>query len=73
MNKCPKCKSEDIYWDGYEGDYDCVWQPASCNDCGFSWNEVYMFSHCEETETGKLHEIDENGNYILKEAKKDSG
>lgn len=46
-SKCPKCGSENLAADHFSEEGD-AWRDAWCEDCGHSWVEVYVFSHCED-------------------------
>jgi hypothetical protein len=59
---CPLCKSENISGGHVEIDSDSAWQPVTCDDCGYDWNEVYNFARAETPDTCK--EIDENGKLV---------
>ena len=60
---CPKCKSEnDMDVDMLERDFDEAYCDVRCK-CGFSWREVFSFSHNETVEdVGRL--LDDNGNVV---------
>lgn len=44
---CVKCQSEEISASNTESDHGVISRPASCDDCGHEWTEVFAFSHCE--------------------------
>jgi transcription elongation factor Elf1 len=58
--KCPKCNQYNLEYGSFCVDVDNVWQPVSCNNCGFAWNEVYQFVACEDVDTTET--LDELGN-----------
>ena len=39
--KCPKCESEQLEGGQFEADAGFVYQPITCNECGFSYNDTY--------------------------------
>lgn len=45
LKECPECGSEEIYKsDDFEFDYDELILNVECDDCGYSWREIYSFS-----------------------------
>jgi len=45
--KCPKCKSSDIEGSSFDVDDKYVTQDLTCNECGFSYRDVYTLSNVE--------------------------
>ena len=61
-SKCPHCQGFLQFEDG-EKDADTHWDKYFCVDCGFTFEEIYLFSYnlgiCED---GSLIQFDEFGN-----------
>jgi predicted Zn-ribbon and HTH transcriptional regulator len=54
-SKCPKCNlSEFISGDSFEAEFGDVWQPMVCDNCGYTWNDVYEYHHTEDAESGEV-------------------
>ena len=49
-NHCPRCNSENIFWDVLEHTGAVIYQPAKCNSCGCQFKEYYAYSDTEITE-----------------------
>lgn len=64
---CPKCKSENITADTMEHDSDSAWRVVTCDDCGFSWREVFVFSHNEDKDCNMINENGETESAIEEE------
>jgi predicted RNA-binding Zn-ribbon protein involved in translation (DUF1610 family) len=47
---CPECGCEDIQGDSWEMECEEVWQPVSCNKCGYKWTEIYVYDRNEDGE-----------------------
>jgi len=41
---CPKCDSEDTDYGSLSVDDSRVWQTASCQDCEYTWDDVYTLT-----------------------------
>ena len=65
--ECPKCGCEDfgdkILGGDLEQDHDTIWKEYEC-ECGFSWQEIYVFSHNETTD-GSCEKLDNGGRIII--------
>ena len=58
---CPKCGGRQIIKNDFEISNGVeVWQTLYCDSCGFTWNEVFAFSHNEDFTDGTA--LDEDGN-----------
>jgi predicted Zn-ribbon and HTH transcriptional regulator len=58
---CPKCQSELIDAGHFDSNEDYAWRVATCEICGFEWQEVFTFDHNEDLDT---NELDDNGDVI---------
>jgi predicted Zn-ribbon and HTH transcriptional regulator len=57
--KCPHCGGEYIDYDPAEWEPGAVYYPATCNDCGCTWEEWYELKFSGQTsikEPGKNDE-----------------
>ena len=50
---CPFCKSGDLQGDAINAEWPAMWQVVDCQNCGESFQQVYLFSH-SETMGGKV-------------------
>jgi hypothetical protein len=55
-NFCPHCQSNDIEAEHFEVDSGHAWQPVSCNNCGSTWNDVYVLTGFTDFEKGESNE-----------------
>jgi hypothetical protein len=51
---CPKCGSARIFGANANFSDGEAWRTFTCRDCNFQWNEVYMFTHNEDSQTCEL-------------------
>jgi len=59
--KCPKCgnnRYSGFEWDGVYPGIGLAWNVLTCKDCGYSFDEIFEFSHYEDRETGDEIEIE---------------
>jgi formate dehydrogenase maturation protein FdhE len=43
-NACPKCKSQNLSAEPFEGEGDEIYRDVTCNKCEFEWQEIFIFS-----------------------------
>lgn len=61
FSKCPnpECGSDELLYDDFQSDLGEAWQTITCQECGRSWQDVYVF-HCTQ-DTNSCITLDENG------------
>ena len=50
--RCPCCGSENVTGGRFECDAGSAWQPVDCEECGASWQDVYVLNGYENLSPG---------------------
>lgn len=50
---CPLCQSKDVTGGCFDADGNYVWCEVSCEDCGATWDDIYVLNGYDNLKKGK--------------------